>query len=83
MLISLVFDPIFAFLAYLFNLLPDFAVSGFSTSIGVLFDLISTVGYFIPLGTLASVLSVFLAFYALQFAFSAFNWLLRKIPTIS
>lgn len=84
MILEWILTPLF-FLAKLFlGLFPAFSVpEGLTSSVSVVFSLLSAVGYFFPLGTFALVVGVFLAFEFLVFSVSGFNWLFRKIPSLS
>jgi hypothetical protein len=54
-----------------------------ASAIGSVFTLISSIGYFIPLGTFVAVMTVMLAVYNIQIIWGVVHWVLRKIPGIS
>jgi len=84
MLLETILDPLFWLISTMLNLIPTFEVSDSVVgSFSVIFSLLSSVGYFFPLDTFVSVVSVALAFYAVIFTVSAVNWLIGKIPTIN
>lgn len=78
--ISTIFFIINGFLSLIPSFeLPQSAINAITT----VFALIQTVGYFIPLGTLFTVILVMLTFYNITILWGAINWVIRKIPGIS
>ena len=59
--------------------LPDSAIS----SLNALFDLIATIGFFMPLQTLAQVLVLGVAFYFIEFLLAFLQFFFGKIPFLN
>jgi hypothetical protein len=84
MIIEFFLTMVFGLISELLQLLPVLSLpEGAISAFGSVFSLIGTVGYFIPLGTLSSVILVMLFVYNIQIIWGAINWSIRKIPGIS
>ncbi len=74
----------FGLIHALISIVPSFSIpSGMVSAISDVFSLIATAGYFLPLGTFISVMSIMLAVYNIQIIWGLIHWVLRKIPGIS
>ncbi|MCK5490432.1 MAG: hypothetical protein KAI67_01175 [Candidatus Pacebacteria bacterium] len=84
MIIELILSPIFWAINSALNLLPSVSLpDSFFVAFDSLFSLIATVGFFIPLDTIADALFVLTIYYTLKLSIHIFNFTLRKIPFIS
>lgn len=84
MIIEILLTPIFWFLTNAIYLLPSFSLpDSFVSNMTSFFTLAATVGFFIPLDTIAWIFTLYLGFYALRFAMALFSYILRKVPFLN
>jgi len=85
MITEIFFTVFFFIINTIFSILPNFPniPTGLLDGLASVFSLIGTVGYFIPLGTLSTVMiTIFLA-YNIKIVMDIISWVLKKIPTMS
>jgi len=84
MLGELILDAVFAGIVWFIGLLPAVPIpEAVPSGITYVFNLLATVGFLLPLSTVANVLTIVLSVYALKFLISSSSFVARKIPTIS
>lgn len=85
MIIEFLLGIIFSILNGLLSLIPATPAlpNGMVNAIDSVFTLISTVGYFLPLSTLSTVLIIMFAVYNIKVIMDFISWILRKIPTMA
>jgi len=84
MLIELFLDPIFIAINAFLGFIPEVPIpEAVSTGITYVFNLVGSVGFLLPLDTVANVLIIVLAVYGIKFLVSSTSYVARKVPTIS
>lgn len=84
MLIKLICDAIFTAVTGFISFIPEIPVPiEASEGIGYVFNLAGTLGFILPLGTIATVFTVIILVYGIKFFISVTSYTARKIPTIS
>jgi hypothetical protein len=84
MLLESILEPIFWLVKMALSIVPSFEIAdSVAGSMSLVFTSISSIGYFFPVGTLATILGLTLSFYVIKFTISAINWLVAKIPAIN
>lgn len=75
--------PIFNLIVWLFSLLPTISLPmSFFTAMDTGTGYLSTMGYFVSLPTLASIITIYLAYYFFKLIFNSIPYLLTFIPFI-
>jgi len=87
MIVTLLLTIIYYFIygiTAIFRLTPEVALPGDITSaITTASGYISSLADFLPIGTLITILGLFLAYEFAYFSMKLINWVIRKIPGIS
>lgn len=84
MIIAKMLEFFINILAGMMHMIPslDFDTSGFESLMATIKDVIRPAAYFLPLGDIAAVLTIFLAYQASGFLIWAINWVVRRIADI-
>lgn len=83
MFFSLIFDPIFSGVNAFLGFLPEIPIpEAVPAGVTYVFNLLASVGFLLPLDTVANVLIIVLSVYGIKFLVSSTSYVARKIPTI-
>lgn len=82
--LELLFQPIFYLIKFIFSIIPRIIFpENFYFAMGALFDLLNSLGFFIPLGTIATIGILFVNWYFLKLGLRLFLFVVYKIPFLN
>lgn len=84
MILQLLFDLVFGFITLLIDMIPSINLMSFiNFDLSQISEYISLAGYFVPLPTILTCITIIMVLDNAQFFIGIFNWVIRKIPSIN